>query len=334
MEFSLAVVWLVIIGFFLLYYSVSDGLGLGVGILCLFSRREEDRKVMMESLGYIWHTNQTWLVVVGGMLFGAFPVFYSILFSALYIPAVLMLLGLIFRGISIDFHEHSRSKRLWAVTFGAGSLVAAIAQGFALGGLLAGIHVKDGRFVGGVWDWVSPLAFLVTLGVVIGYLMLGTNYLILKTEGDLQRRSFRLSFVFSVLTFILSIAVYSWMNLLYPHAAHKWISSPAVYYVSVLPFLTGLGFFMVLRSLYKRRETAPLVWNAITVALGFGGLSVSLYPHMMPHVVSPVTVEQAAASPSTLIFMFVVTGLLLPVILFYTTYTYRVFRGKVTAQEH
>ena len=109
---------------------------------------------------------------------------------------------------------------------------------------------------------------------------------------------------------------------------------PAVYYVSVLPFLTGLGFFMVLRGLYKRRETAPLVWNAITVALGFGGLSVSLYPHMMPHVVSPVTVEQAAASPSTLIFMFVVTGLLLPVILFYTTYTYRVFRGKVKAQEY
>jgi cytochrome d ubiquinol oxidase subunit II len=331
-EYYLANIWLLIIGFFLLYYAVTDGFDLGVGILCLFSRNASERQLMVQSLTNIWHTNQTWLVIVGGVLFGAFPMFYSVLFSALYIPAVLMLLGLIFRGIAFDFSENSRSRRFWNLNFGLGSLMATLAQGFALGGLLSGISVKDGRFVGGVWDWVTPLTFLVTLGVVIGYLMLGANYLILKTEGELQGRSFRLSFVFSVGTLILSASVYFWINLMYPHAGHKWISSPEVYYVIIVPLLTCLGFFMVFRSLYKRRETAPLVWNAVTVALGFMGLSVSLYPHMIPHVVSPVTVEQAAASPSTLIFMFVVTGLLLPVILFYTTYTYRVFRGKVREQ--
>jgi cytochrome d ubiquinol oxidase subunit II len=332
-QFYLANAWLLIIGFFLLYYAVTDGFDLGVGILCLFSGRARERQLMVESLTNIWHTNQTWLVIVGGVLFGAFPMFYSVMFSALYIPAMLMLLGLIFRGIAFDFSENSRSRRFWNLNFGLGSLVAALAQGFALGGLLSGISVKDGRFVGGVWDWITPLTFLVTLGVVVGYLMLGANYLILKTEGDLQRRSFRFSFVFSAGTLILSASVYFWINLMYPHAGHKWISAPEVYYVIVAPLFTSLGFFMVFRSLYKRKEGAPLLWNAFTVALGFIGLSVSLYPHMIPHLVSPVTVEQAAASPSTLIFMFVVTGLLIPVILVYTIYTYQVFRDKVTAQE-
>jgi cytochrome d ubiquinol oxidase subunit II len=332
--FSLANIWLLIIGFFLLYYAVTDGFDLGVGILCLFSKNDRDRQLMVRSLTNIWHTNQTWLLIVGGMLFGAFPMLYSVMFSALYIPAVLMLVGLIFRGIAFDFSENSRSRRFWNLNFGLGSLIATLSQGFALGGLLSGISVKNGRFAGGVWDWVTPLTFLVTLGVVVGYLMLGANYLIMKTEGDLQKRSFRLSSIFSAGTLVLSISVYLWINLVYPHAGHKWISSPDVYYVIIAPILTGLGFFMVFRSLYKGRETAPLVWNAVTVALGFIGLSVSLYPQMIPHLVSPVTVEQAAASPSTLIFMFVVTGVLLPVILFYTTYTYRVFRGKVTEREY
>jgi cytochrome d ubiquinol oxidase subunit II len=332
--FSLANIWLLIIGFFLLYYAVTDGFDLGVGILCLFSKNDRDRQLMVRSLTNIWHTNQTWLLIVGGMLFGAFPMFYSVMFSALYIPAVLMLVGLIFRGIAFDFSENSRSRRFWNLNFGLGSLIATLAQGFALGGLLSGISVKDGRFAGGVWDWVTPFTFLVTLGVVVGYLMLGANYLIMKTGGDLQKRSFRHSSIFSVGTLFLSITVYLWINLAYPHAGHKWISSPDIYYVIIAPILTGLGFFMVFRSLYKGRETAPLVWNAVTVALGFIGLSVSLYPHMIPHLVSPVTVEQAAASPSTLIFMFVMTGVLLPVILFYTTYTYRVFRGKVTEGEY
>jgi cytochrome d ubiquinol oxidase subunit II len=331
-EFSLANIWLLIIGFFLLYYAVTDGFDLGVGILCLFTRSERERQLMVQSLTNIWHTNQTWLLIVGGMLFGAFPMFYSVLFSALYIPAVLMLLGLIFRGIAFDFSEHSRSRHFWNLNFGLGSLIATLAQGFALGGLLTGINVKDGRFVGGVWDWVTPLTFLVTLGVVVGYLMLGANYLIMKTDGDLQKRSFRQSFVFSVGTLILSISVYFCINLAYPHAGHKWVSQPDVYYVIVAPLLSGLGFFMVFRTLYKQRETAPLIWNAVTVVLGFVGLSVSLYPQMIPHLVSPVTVAQAAASTSTLVFMLVVTGLLLPVVLFYTTYTYRVFRGKVTEE--
>jgi len=333
MEFSLANIWLLIIGFFLLYYAVTDGFGLGVGILCLFSGKSKDRQQMFQSLTYIWHTNQTWLVIVGGILFGAFPMFYSILFSALYIPAILMLVGLIFRGIAFEFSEHSRSKRFWNLNFGLGSLMATLAQGFILGGLLSGISVKDGRFAGGVWGWATPFTFLLTLGVVIGYLMLGANYLILKTEGDLQRRSFRLSFIFTMCTLILFGAVYLRISLAYPQTGHKWISTPDLYYLLAVILSAVFGFFMIFRSLHKKLDGAPLLWNAITVTLGFLGLSLCLYPNMIPHVVAPVTVQTAAVSPQTLTFMLVVMGLLLPVIIFYTTYTYRVFRGKVTAQE-
>ena len=333
MDFSLATLWMAVIGFFLLYYAVTDGFGLGVGMLCLFVKDQNDRQRMIDSLTYIWHTNQTWLLIVGGILFGAFPMFYSILFSALYIPAALMLVGLILRGIAFDFSEHSRSKRLWNLIFGLGSLVASLAQGFALGGLLSGISVKDGHFAGGVWDWANPLTFFLTLGVVVGYLMLGANYLILKTDGDLQQQSFRLSFFFTVATLVLSGAVYLWISLIYPQAGHKWISTPDLYYLLPVVASAVFGFFMIFRSIIKRREGAPLFWNAVTVSLGFLGLSLSLYPNMIPHVVSPVTVEEAAASHQTLMFMLVVMGFLLPVILFYTTYTYRVFRGKVTVGE-
>ncbi len=332
MGFSLAGLWLVIIGFFLLYYVVSDGSALGVGILCLFIRRDKDRDMMMESVNYVWHTNQTWLVVFGGMLFGAFPLFYSILFSALYIPAVFMLLGLLFRGISIDFHEHSRSKRFWALSFGAGSLVAAIAQGLILGGLLAGLDVKEGRFAGGVWDWANPFSFLVCLGVVAGYVMLSSNYLILKTEGDLQKRVFSPALAFSAATLLVSSAVFLWANLRYPHAAQRWLSFPDLFLMMPAPVLTAFGFVMLFRSLHRRREGAPFFWNAFTVALGFAALSISMYPQMIPHALLPVTIHEAAASRRTLIFMLVVTGVLLPIMVFYTTYTYRVFRGKVREQ--
>jgi len=331
-DFSLATIWLAVIGFFLLCYAVTDGFGLGVGMLCLFSKDQKDRRQMVESLAYIWHTNQTWLVIVGGVLFGAFPMFYSILFSALYIPAVLMLVGLVFRGIAFDFSEHSRSKRFWNLNFGLGSLLATLAQGFALGGLLNGINVKNGHFSGGVWDWATPFTFLVTLGVAAGYLMLGANYLILKTEGDLQQRSFRLSFIFTAATLVLSVVVYYWVGLRYPQAGHKWVSTPDLYYLLAVVLPAGFGFFMIFWSLCKGLEGAPLFWNAVTVSLGFLGLSLCLYPNMIPHLASPVTVGQAAASPQTLMFMLVVIGILLPVILFYTTYTYRVFCGKVTSQ--
>ena len=329
MEYSFADLWLTIIGFFLLYYAVTDGFGLGAGIICLFSENNEDQQTIMKSLTYIWHTNQTWLILVGGMLFGAFPVFYSVLFTALYVPAVIMLLGLVLRGVAIDFYEHSPLRRFWAVIFGAGSLIAAAAQGLALGGLLGGIIVKDGRFAGSIWDWASSFSLLIAVGVITGYVTLGCNYLILKTGGDLQRRMQRYAILFSALTAVFSGAVFLGVNLRYPRIAEKWLVKPEMFHMALLLIPAAAGFIMLFRSLYSRREAAPLFWNAATVVMGFAALSVNMYPYMIPNVISPVTIQDAAASEKTLVFMLVAMGILIPVMLVYTMYTYRVFRGKV-----
>ena len=161
---------------------------LGIGILTLFCRDEGRRAAMLNSIGPVWHANLTWLVVLGGLLFGAFPLAYGLILSALYIPLVLMLWGLIFRGVSLDFRGEARSKRPWNLGFGLGSLLAALAQGFILGALVSGFKVEGRAFAGGVWDWLNPLAALVALGVLCAYLLLGATYLILKTEGEVGKR--------------------------------------------------------------------------------------------------------------------------------------------------
>jgi cytochrome d ubiquinol oxidase subunit II len=334
MELALADIWLLIIGFFLVYYVLTDGFDLGVGVLCLLCPDDRDRGIMMDSLSNIWHTNQTWLIVVGGILFGAFPLFYSVLFSALYVPAVTMLLGFVLRGVAFDFREHSRSKRFWILCFALGSLLAALSQGFIFGGLLSGLEMRDGQFAGSVWDWMNPLSGLVAVGVLFAYVTLGASYLILKTVGNLQRRQYRNAIISSPVMLFLSVGAYVWITLRYPHTAEKWLSTPDVYTMAIFPVLAAFSFVMFFRSLRKGGESAPFVWNAALVVFAFLGLSMSLYPHMVPHVHSPLTVTEAAASRATLGFMLLVIGILIPVIVFYTTYTYRVFQGKVGDEEY
>ncbi|MGA7878375.1 MAG: cytochrome d ubiquinol oxidase subunit II [Desulfoferrobacter sp.] len=322
-------IFLFIIGFFLLYYAVVDGYDLGVGILSLRSN-EEERSLMMGTLDSIWHSNQTWLVLLGGMMFGAFPLFYAIILSSLYIPIMAMLFAFILRGVAIDFYAKSDRKGLWGFSFGMGSLLTTLAQGFALGGLLAGLDVKNGQFVGSiVWSWLNPFSVLVAAGVLFGYIMLGANYLILKTEDELQQRSFRYALASSVLTLMVSVGVYVWLIMRYPNMADKYTSAPGAFYVLLFPALAFFSFVMYFRSLVKRFELAPLLWNVAIILFSFIGVSFGLYPHMIPNVISPtVTVRNAAASVQTLWFMFTFMVVIIPIILIYTGYTNWVFRGK------
>jgi cytochrome d ubiquinol oxidase subunit II len=329
-EMNLPLIWLFLIGFFLLYYAVMDGADLGIGIISLFSRNEEERLLLMESIGTLWHSNQTWLVILGGMLFGAFPVFYALLLSSLYIPMVAMLGGLIFRGVAFEFRTHARHQKLWSLSFGFGSLLTTAAQGFALGGLLSGLEVENGRFAGSLWGWLNPLSLLVTLGVLFGYLMLGANFLSWKTEGPIQQRCFRWSKAASVVTLFISVGVYVWTTARYPFMARKWARVPDLFTTGFFPLLAGAAFIMYFRSLWSHRGFGTLLYNFAIVLFSFTGLSVGLYPYMIPNVIaSPVSVIEAAASPQTLWTMLVVMLFLLPVILGYTLYSYLVFRGKV-----
>lgn len=322
-------IWLVIIGFFLLYYAVSDGFDLGAGIISL-GTDEEERGFIMGAISSIWHDNQTWLVLLGGMLFGAFPLFYGLVLSSLYIPILAMLFGLMFRGVSFEFRENSSRPAIWSRCFGLGSLVVTLAQGFALGGLLSGLQVQNGVFTGSVWGWFNPFSCVVSLGVLCGYTMLGANYLIFKTEGRMQIVSYRISGITSVLTLTISIIVHFLAAKRYPGIVQKLMTPPDVYYVSALLVLGAFCFVMLFLSLRSRRGITPLFWNVGIILFSFAGLSVGMYPDMIPNVISsPITVRNAAASPQTLEFMLVVMIVLIPVILIYTGYKHRVFRGKV-----
>lgn len=321
-------IWLLLIGFFLLYYAVTDGADLGVGIWSLLNRDPGERQAMMNSVGSLWHGNQTWLVILGGMLFGAFPNFYAVLLSSLYIPIVTMLFGLILRGVSFEFHERSDRKNFWCLVFGTGSLIITIAQGFALGGLLGGLQVTGGRFTGSVWGWLSPYGIFITAGVAAGYLMLGASFLIARTSGPLQEKSYRLALRSGLITLSVSVGVHFWTTARYPLMADKWASSARLP-LGLLVLVTAAAFALYFASLRNRHwQRAPMLLNAAILVFSFSALSLGLYPHMIPGVVTSLTVYQAAASEKTLLFMLAMTAILLPVILSYTAYNYWVFRGK------
>ena len=325
MELSLPDLWFALVGFMLFLAVVLDGFDRGVGILSLLTRDERRRSILMGSIGPVWHANLTWLVVLGGVFFGAFPVAYGVIFSALYLPVFVMVIALAFRGVSFDFREEARDQGPWNLAFGLGSLSAALAQGFAVGGFLGGLDLAGGKFVGGVWDWLNPGAALVALGLVCGYVLLGATYLILKTEGDLQRDHYRYARTAAVSLLVAAGAAGLWAYATSPFLARTWFIWPEARLTTVPAGLGVVAFFLLIRSLGKRRETAPFVWSLIGFALVMFATAASVYPYAVP----PGLTLVAAASPAqTLTIMLILMGVLLPVMLIYNGYQYRVFRGK------
>jgi cytochrome d ubiquinol oxidase subunit II len=324
----LANIWFFIVGLILVLYVVLDGFDLGVGIITLSARSEERRGIMMASLSSIWDANETWLVLLGGTLFGAFPVVYSVVLHALYIPLLGMLCGLILRGVAFEFREHARAKPLWNLSFGVGSLLAAMCQGFALGGLIQGFQVSGGVFTGSVLSWLTPFSILVAIGVTAGYILLGANYLIMKTEGPLQRDQIPRAKVSAWVMMVMAIIVTLWTPLLHDHVARKWFNPSNWYYLAPLPIFALFAFIMMLRALRRSYEHAPFFWSMGIFITSFAGLAISLYPYILPH---ELAVWEAAASSKTLVFMLTGVGMLLPIMLIYNAYQYVVFRGKVQA---
>jgi cytochrome d ubiquinol oxidase subunit II len=320
-------VWFVILALFLLLYVMLDGFDLGVGILSLTSSDEERRSILMTSLGNIWDANETWLVLMGGALFGAFPLAYGTILNALYIPIFVMIFGLIFRAVAFEFREHSERKLIWNFAFGAGSFLAALGQGFALGAVIAGIEVDAaGHFVGSVWDWLDWRSLLVALTLIQGYVLIGSTYLILKTEGDLQKTHYRTAKLAAMTTMIGAVLITIATPIFYEAARDRLFSPPLVYIFAVIPVL-GVGLVgLLLRSLQRQEEVTPFVWTILIFLLTFLGLGLIVFPYIIP---TQITIYQAAASPSALVFMLTFIGVLIPIMLFYNIYNYVVFRGKV-----
>ncbi|NJL01955.1 MAG: cytochrome d ubiquinol oxidase subunit II [Spirulinaceae cyanobacterium SM2_1_0] len=329
LSYLLPQVWFGILALFLFLYVMLDGFDLGVGILSLTSSSEERRGILMTSLSNIWDANETWLILMGGSLFGAFPLAYSTILNALYIPIFIMLFGFVFRAVAFEFRERANRKFFWNFAFGAGSFLAALGQGFALGGVLAGIEVDAaGHFVGTTWDWFNLPSVLVALTLIQGYVLIGSTYLVWRTEGELQATHFRTAKLAAITTLVGAIVITIATPIFYESARSRLFDPPFVYIFALIPLL-GIGLVALLwRSLSQKQDGTPLIWTILIFLLTFLGLALVVFPYIIPR---SITIYEAAADPSSLTIMIIFIGALIPVMLFYNLYQYFVFRGKITS---
>ncbi len=324
---DLTIIWAFIIAFAVFAYVVMDGFDLGIGILFPVFPVGKERDQAINSIAPVWDGNETWLVLGGGGLLAAFPLAYGVVMTALYPLIIAMLLGLVFRGVAFEARWRDPAHRAgWDLAFFAGSLVAAFAQGAALGALLQGVRVADRGYAGGWLDWLSPFSMLTGISVVCGYALLGATWLIWKTEGALQRHAFRLAWSFFVAT-LIAIVLVSFATLgLDADYRTKWLGTPAVYVTSQVPLLSAVLAFAFYRSLRRRREARPFFLALALFLMSFVGLGISMYPYVVPEA---LTIWDAAAPERSQIFMLIGAGILVPIILAYTAWAYWVFRGKV-----
>ena len=326
-SYWLPLIWFAVLGVAVALYVVLDGFDLGIGILFPSNPEEAHRDQMMNSVAPFWDGNETWLVLGGGGLFVAFPMAYAIIMPAIYLPVLIMLLALVFRGVAFEFRWVAKPRhQMWDLAFAGGSIVAAFMQGVILGALLQGPQVTDDAFSGGTFDWLSPFSILTGIGVVAGYALIGAAWLVMKTDGEVQARARRHARLLLPVVLAVLAIVSLWTPLAIPRIFERWFSLPNFFLLLPVPLLTAYAAWMCWSGLEKGHETQPFVSTIALFMLGFLGLGVSNVPYIVP---PSVDIWQAAAHPSSQLFMLVGVLILLPVILAYSAFVYHTFRGKV-----
>ncbi|WP_339533477.1 cytochrome d ubiquinol oxidase subunit II [Pseudomonas hunanensis] len=332
MGIDLPLIWAVIIIFGVMMYVVMDGFDLGIGMLFPFVKDARDRDVMMNTVAPVWDGNETWLILGGAALFGAFPLAYAVVLEALYLPLILMLIGLIFRGVAFEFRFKAKpaKRHLWDKAFIWGSLVATFFQGVALGAFIEGIKVVERKYAGGALDWLTPFSLFCGLGLVVAYTLLGCTWLVMKTEGPLQQRMHDIARPLALVLLVVIAVVSLWTPLAYPQIAARWFSLPNLLWFMPVPILVLVTCYGLLRAVARNAHYTPFLLTLTLIFLGYSGLGISLWPNIIPPSIS---IWEAAAPPQSQGFMLVGTLFILPIILGYTFWSYYVFRGKVTHED-
>ncbi len=330
MEWYLPVIWSLIIAVAVIMYVIMDGFDLGIGILFPFAKQERHRDQMMNTVAPFWDGNETWLVLGGGGLWVAFPKAYAVVMPALYLPIIIMLLALVFRGIAFEFRWLAGRRMGWNISFSAGSTIAAFAQGVVLGGLIQGINVKNGQFAGGSFDWATPFAFMCGIGVVVGYALLGSTWLIMKTDGAVAAQARRTATLLLPVVIVAMGIVSLWTPFAFDRIAQRWFTVPNIFYLAPIPVITAAIAWFVWKGLKGTSEVWPFLGCIALFVLGFLGLGISTFPYLVP---PSLTLWQTAAAPPSQIFMLFGVIFLLPVVLGYVVFVYWIFRGKVREGE-
>ncbi|MCO7555064.1 cytochrome d ubiquinol oxidase subunit II [Metapseudomonas otitidis] len=332
MGIDLSLIWAVIIIFGVMMYVVMDGFDLGIGILFPFVKDDTERDVMMNTVAPVWDGNETWLVLGGAGLFAAFPLAYSVVLSALYLPLMFMLIGLVFRGVAFEFRFKAKpaKRHLWDKAFIGGSIAATFFQGVALGAYIEGLPVVNRAYAGGSLDWLAPFPLFCGLGLIAAYALLGCTWLIMKTEGRLQQQMHDLARPLVLVMLGTTGIVSVWTPLAHEAIAQRWFSLPNLFWFLPVPILVLVCTWALLRAVANNANHLPFVLTLVLIFLGYSGLGISLWPNVIPPAVS---IWDAAAPPQSQGFALVGALFIIPFILVYTAWSYYVFRGKVTPDQ-
>jgi len=334
MSLDLPLIWAAILAIAVLMYVMLDGFDLGIGLLFPFAASPRERDIMMNSVAPVWDGNETWLVLGGGGLFAAFPYAYAALMPALYVPVLLMLMGLILRGVAFEFRLNGRrrGKRFWTIAFTAGSLIATVAQGLVLGGFIQGIALKGLVFAGGPFDWLTPYSLLTAAGLVAGYALLGASWLVWRTEDELHGRARRWAGMAGAAAALLLAAVSLATLLVHPQVAARWGLAGGALDLGKLapllpvPALGAAGLAVLVWGLLRRSHGLPFAGALLVFLSGYLGLGLSFFPNVVPYA---MTFRQAANADNALLLLLIGGGVLLPAIVAYSLWVYWIFRGKV-----
>ena len=317
--------WALLLAVSILLYVVLDGFDLGVGMLFGLARGEQRRDAMLSAVAPIWDGNETWLVVTGVILWGAFPAVYATLLPAFYLPLLVMLAGLILRGVAFEFrHKAERLRWIWNWSFAGGSFAASFIQGMTVGALVEGLPIANGQYTGGDFGWFSPFAALCGVGLCLGYALLGACWLVKKCEAEVRDAAWRQipRLVTAVLIFLVMVFIYALAENL--QLMHRWLERP---YLFIFPAIAAAAAVGLIAGIRRRRDDRPFTMVILIFMSAFGTLAISFWPYMIPFV---LTIDEAAAPHASLSFMFWGAGLFVfPLMLIYTVISYRVFRGKV-----
>jgi cytochrome d ubiquinol oxidase subunit II len=326
---DLPLIWygLIITAMFL--YVILDGFDLGVGILFPFAPSDTCRDRMMNSIAPFWDGNETWLILGGGGLFAAFPLAYAIIMPALYSPVILMLLGLVFRGVAFEFRFKAtgKSRKVWDYAFHFGSLGAAFMQGMILGGFVQGIEVDGRNFSGGPFDWLSAFSVMTGMALVFGYALLGSTWLIMKTDDTTQAWARQCAtYVLAIVAIFMGLVSLS-MPFLNEDVRNLWFSLPNFFMLLPMPLLSAGIVVLLWRDLHAQREYRPFFLSLGIFLMNYIGLGISLWPWIVPY---KINIWQAAAAPESQSLLLIGTAIMLPLVLTYTAFCYYIFRGKTS----
>jgi cytochrome bd ubiquinol oxidase subunit II len=323
--------WVAVLIISMLLYVLLDGFDLGVGILFGLTRDETKRAALMSAVSPVWDGNETWLVVAGVVSWGAFPLVYATLFSAFYLALLVMLAGLILRGVAFEYrHQTERTRWVWDIAFAGGSLVAAFIQGLMVGAMVEGLPIANGQYTGGEFGWLSPFAVLCGVGLCLGYSLLGACWLVRKCEGEVRDGAYHLIPYLAIGLLVFLVAVFAYALAENLRVMNRWLERP---YLFVFPAIGIIAALAAARSVRSRRDGVPFIMVALIFAMAFATLAFSFWPYMIPF---SITIAEAASPHSSLAFMFWFAGIIVfPLMLLYTAINLMVFRGKVkSTAEH